>query len=937
MKLKLTISLLISFLPFLAAAEGSGDLLSSRLNQLSLIDSRAATFDVIDSSNGLPVKGALVRAEDSEFEATTDENGLALLQFPAHYRSVTVTAPGYQPLSVLVKNNTLITVNLIPVIETATQRPATRVTNRVAELMGNIYSIDRPGAPGNGAAIFIDGLHSLNSSSQPLYIVDGQPWQGNAVANNLFTGYGTSPLSMLDPKNIKSIKVLRDGSALYGPKGGNGVVIITTKRAKDTADGLHADVSVGVRTAPERIDLPPMSSLNHTGGTVTDWVGMVTQNAFVSDVGLNYTGGPQWGRLRASLNYNHEDGALRLTGTDRLSARLNSDFKILENLTAKLDLTVAHHAGELFTDGLNAHSSPYFIAHLKAPWQSPWTGGSLSDTDPYGVGNPLAIMQLGYGHLRRNQFTLNVEPEWKIDNRWTVTARIGYILKRDNLNKFVPDLGTTDDEILSPDGTSSTIMKQRVTDATNHRTTFTTDIHATFTPWARGDHKLTATAGGRWQNDTWTIDNRQGFNTGSDELKDINDTDPAFLRLKQHYLRWRSLGGYATARYSWLRRYFLNVTGVIEGSSRFGSRAPGAIHVGGVSWGVFPSVSASWLLSEEDFFQPVDIINKLKVNLSYTVTGNDNLPLTAASTFFTSQGILKNDNIFQLARNSNEKLKWETSATLRGGVDVGLFSDRITASVDIFMANVFNLMLYRAESNKPVGNIVRWYNGGSMRNIGFTFSASSRLINTARLSLDIGVMVGGYRNLITSLDNGSFVTDISGAQVLTAVGYPVGTFYGFKGDDTTQLYSIGNPNPDAYGNITAALKYGRWSFNTLFTWTAGNDIYNGLRAAVEHQYGDHYLNGAPQQSTPFRFNDSMIEDGSYFKLKRLSVDYRLPLKWSFLKELTLMFTATNLFTISGYSGADPETFGGATPMELGIDDGLLPISRSFHLGVSIPL
>ncbi len=929
--------LLLTLFPPFAFSQAVGDMQSSHLDRLSLIDSRAVTLVVIDSSTGQPVNGALIKAGDSEFEARTDENGIALLQLPPIYRSVTITATHYAAQTVSLKNSTLITVNLTPDIETPTYRPGSQITNRVAELLGKVYSIDRPGDLGSGAALFIDGIHSLNSSSQPLYIVDGQPWQGYSGANNLYTGYSYNPLSLLDPKNIKSIKILKDGSALYGPKGGNGVVVITTKRADDTPDGLRVNASVGVRTVPARHDIPSPHSLIQSSKKFTDWVGMVTQNAFVSDIGVNYSGGPTWGRYRASLTYNHEDGALRKTMNNSVATRVNTDFKLLSGVTARLDLTYGHYSGEAYDNGLNAYSSPYYIAHIKAPWLSPWTGGNLNDTDGYGIGNPIAILQLGYGHIRRNQFSIMLEPKWEINPHWTLEGQAGYIFDRDLYNQFVPDLGTSNDPLTSPDGTVTSTMTQKVTRAGNKRTTFNADAHFTFTPWLRGDHRLNVTAGGRWRNDTWNIDNLQGYNTGSDNKTSIDDTDPVFLRIKEHYLRWRSLGGYATAHYSWLQRYFLDVTGVIEGSSRFGSKAPGAIHVGGISWGLFPSAAASWLVSDEEFFPPVDVVNKLKINLSYTVTGNDNLPLTAASTFFTSRGVLSDDEIFRLARSGNKHLKWETTGTLRGGVDVGLFSDRITATVDVFMANIYNLMLYKTTKSSAPSQTDKWINGGSMRNVGFSFTASSRLINTPGLKLDLSFMIGGYRNRVTSLDDGSFVTDLSGAQVLTAVGYPVGTFYGVRKPGDSSLYAIGNPNPDAYGNINVAMKWGRFSVNALFTWTAGNDIYNGLRAAVNRQYSDYYYPDSPQRPSTLVFNESMIENGSYMKLKRLSVDYKIPLKWSFIKELTVNFTTTNLFTLTGYRGADPEVFGGSTPMSLGIDNGLLPVCRSFHLGLNIPL
>lgn len=921
-----------------AFSQISDDRLSSHVDLQSLTDSRAVTLVVIDSATGLPVSGATVIIGDTGMKMFTDAEGIALLQLSQGNRNVTVSAQGYQTLTTPIKASNILTANLIPVIETSNYISGYNVTNRVAELMGELYSVTRPGYPGSGSALFIDGIHSINGSSQPLYIVDGQPWQGYSTSNNLYADYSRDPISLLDAENIQSMYVLKDGSAIYGPKGGNGVVVIKTKRATDVPIGLNIKVSTGVRTAPFRHDIPSSyGNLIQPGSNTTDWVGLITHNAFVADAGVNYSGRISRLQYRASMTYNHEDGAIRNTSSNSIKSRINTDFALFSNVTARVDLTFGHRSGNQLPDGLDAHSSPYFMAHMKAPWSTPWnSGGNLSDTDRYGVGNPIAILQLGYGHVKHNQFSALIEPKWKIDSRWTVTGQAGYIFDSDQLNQFIPDLGTPDVVLNSPDGLLSTTMAQTVNQTANRRTTFNADVHAVYTPWHDGDHHLDVKAGGRWRNDTWNIDDHQGFNTGSDIKTSLSDVDPRFTKDKEHYLRWRSLGGYATGNYNWLQRYFLDITGVIEGSSRFGSKAPGAIHVGGVSWGVFPSVAASWLVSEENFFSSINTINRLKLNLSYTVTGNDDLPLTTASTFFTSHGILSGDDIFRLARSTNQQLKWETTATLRGCIDIGIFSDRITSTADIFMANVYNLMLYKTSMSSS-SSAGRWVNGGSMRNVGFTFTVASRLINTPGPKLDLSIMAGGYRNRVTSLTDGSFVTDLSGAQVLTAVGYPVGTFYGVKRPDESKLYAIGNPNPDAYGNVKAMLKWGRFSVCALFTWTAGNDIYNGLRAAVDRQYSDWYLPDSPQSTTSPVFNESMIESGSFLKLKRVNIDYKIPLKTRFFREMIVNFTTANLFTLTGYRGADPEIFGGSTPLSLGIDNGLLPACRSFQVGVNITL
>lgn len=993
-------------------------------------------FTVLNGTNDRPLSGARVSVCGSQVTSLTDDNGAATLKLPASYVNVRVEASGFKTVEVGVRSRKEVNVTLNPTYSEALSIGDVDAGQNVSELAGDLYAVSRSGMPGAGYAVYVDGIHSVNTSSQPIYVVDGQVWQHDESAVNVMEGFSTNPLALIDSKDIESVKVMRDGSAIYGAKGGNGVVIITTRRARTEATEIEAFANLGIRSKIKKIPMmdgadyrlyatdvmagmysnssmvekfnflndDPTSSSYLSTHANTDWLDRISRNAVLMNYGINVRGGDDRALYGFSFGYTKNEAPIKETTFDRLNIRFNSDIKLWAGLKLRFDVAFAQATTDMFADGLDEIASPYYMSLIKSPLYSTNIYSAsgietdkLTDVDELGIGNPLSIIDLGQSQSRNYRFNLMASPSYVINDRWTVRGTVGYIFDKDKENTFLPDYGVADVYLTNNTGEIYGTVKQDVRNLMNRRTTFNADVHVDYTPLNDYDNMLSFTGGWRWQNDTWVMSYGQGYNTGSDHVNDLRATDNNLFTSDGHSLEWRNMAWYLSGDYSWRNRYFLSASAVMETSSRFGKDVPDALHIGGVSWGVFPSVNAAWLISSEDFMAGAPAVDMLKLRLSYTVAGNDNLPVNATSTYFRSVGFIGNIYGYTLANIGNDRLKWETTGTVRAGVDASLFNNRLSLSMEGYISNTYNLLMYK-QLRDVAGMDSYWTNGGELRNRGLNFSATVRALNYPDWKLDIGASVGMYRNEVTKLDDGDFVTDIAGGQVLTSVGNPVGVFYGYRTDgvystsaeassanlavknsdgslsyyqagdvrfvenkadgliDDNDRYIIGDPNPDFFGSFNVKLNWKRLTLSTLFTYSVGNDVYNAQRATLES--GSDIYNQttamrnrwrAEGQETSIpratygdpmgnsRFSDRWIEDGSYLKWKSLSLSYVLPINSAVVQGVTFSFAMSNILTWTKYLGADPEFYSGDSPLYLGIDNGLLPSSREFNFGVKINL
>ena len=532
-----------------------------------------------------------------------------------------------------------------------------------------------------------------------------------------------------------------------------------------------------------------------------------------------------------------------------------------------------------------------------------------------------------------------------------------------------------------------------------------------------------AVGGFRIASYTFTNSFIRGYNNSNDKMPNMSTS----LNPRSYggaVDRWTNLAYYLNAEYNYKNRYFLQASTTMETSSRFGHNAKEGIKLGGVKWGLFPSVQAGWLISSESWFK-VKPINYLKLLVGYEETGNDNIDYYTSRTYYSNVEFFGEATALQLANIANSEIQWETNRRINVGLEGALFNNRLMFGVDFYRSKISNLLTKKAISD-ITGLPFIWSNDGAMTNIGVDASVSAVLVNTKDWRWQVSASLGHYKNEITELptsntimqyaldDNGretgtpkviqGYTSSIYGTDnIVTMVGEAAGVFWGYQTDGifTTQaeadeanlryptgltnepsrpfkagdvrfvdqngdgwiseadMVKIGDPNPDIYGNFSTSISWRDLTLDAVFKYSLGNDIFNYQRSQLEAANGswnqttavvnrwryDGQVTDMPRTVSSSssewvnneRFSDRWIEDGSYLKLKKLRLTYRIPVNVSWLQGLSVWGEANNVFTVSKYLGLDPEVSCGNSVLMQGIDAGYLPQSRNFNLGVTINL
>lgn len=609
--------------------------------------------------------------------------------------------------------------------------------------------------------------------------------------------------------------------------------------------------------------------------------------------------------------------------------------------------------------------------------------------------NPVAINKYGdaknKNRLEYSMFSLSFAPRYDFSSNFYATTLFNYSLSTNNQRAFVPMTGTPSFIIdgigVSNNSSSSFNAKQE---------SLFSDTKLDWTLRHRA-HYLNLIGGFRYTSDMYASTMQNGHNTGNDKTPNVS-AGLNYSDLGGADDVWRSLAYYANADYNYKYKYFLQAGLSMESTSRFGRDIDSAIKMGGVHWALFPSVQAAWLVSSEKFFglKPLGI-NSLKISAGYDESGNDDIELSASRTSLNATRFLNGSIGLVLNQIGNTGIQWETTRRFRAGVDMSMFDNNFRLSLNAFKSYTDNLLTLKSLP-EITGEGYYWSNDGSMENMGFDVAFNAKLINQKSWRWELGANIATYKNEITALPDGDYTTKIYGANVLTSVGRPAGVFYGYKtagvyatedeareagltivsntgqvtpfgaGDmkfvdskedkviNEEDMEVIGDPNPDFFGNFYSNLSYKRFTLNLNFNYSYGNDIYNYQRSQLEsgaqffnqttalnrRWYAEGQVTDIPKATfgDPMgnaRFSDRWIEDGSYLRLRSVTLSYALPINSVYLQGVTVWATANNLFTLTNYLGGDPEVWAGNSVLYQGIDRGLTAQGRSLLLGVKINL
>ena len=821
-----------------------------------------------------------------KYSVLTEEDGTYTIDVPTFVHALYLYVPGYVPQQVAIKKGKKVNASMLSDVFNGYYTDGTDITAKATvhldqtssitvetdienKLAGSVHSVSRNGLPGQGAYLTIRGINSISANAQPLIVVDGNIIDPEYERTSLHEGFYNNILSGLDPENVESIEVLKNGTALYGAKGGNGVIIIKTKRGHSLTTKINVRLYGGTELTPKKLDVLNGNNyrtyLDDLASTVrdvnvmssstgvnnvnwaflndnpssyyykvfhnnTDWQKDTYRNTFVQNYKINVEGGDEIGMYSLSLGYAKGQGTMDGTDMNRLNMRFNTDIKIAEKLYTGLDIAYNQTAYNILDNGWSENydmqniGSTNVLGLIQSPMISPYAyyhddgTGDLQLSKEYAgkyasgdntswvqnpfkyptymginesLRNPYWVVANGKGknknYAELTQININVSPKYQITKQFSISDRFNYQLNRNNEKYFLPIAGTTQ-YLLTDLGYITSVLKSQFT----KETTLNNDLRI---QWKNtyGAHNIDVFGGWRYNNYSYSYSFIRGYNNENDKLPNISKS-MAYVNYGGTKDNWIDMAYYLNADYNYQNKYFAEVTVSSQASSRFGKETKDGLHIGGVSWGIFPSVQLGWLISNEKWFKPGKGINYLKLTAGFDQSGNDGIDYYAARTYWESQRMTENTVGLVLKNIENTSIQWETTTRLNVALEGSFIQNRLNAGVELFMNTTDNL-LTTGEIDYISGLGTYWTNDGQMKNKGFEVHASAALINQKDWKWELGFSMGHYNNEITKLPtyqnpvivggeavNGKTNSIYGTDNILTAEGYAAGSFFGWETD-----------------------------------------------------------------------------------------------------------------------------------------------------------
>lgn len=829
------------------------------------VKTRPVSGRVFAVTSGTPLGGALVSVSGYDgYSTLTEEDGTYKLDVPEFATALTVTAPDYNSVRVGINqsgklrdvtlyssvmrsaysadDNILNTV----VADKFDYSPSLNITSEIGDQLGaNVRTISRGGTPGIGNFMMMNGINSLHSNAQPLIVIDGVIVDQQYDRTMVHDGFYNDILTSFNVNEIKSVKVMANGTAIYGAKGANGVILIETKRNTSLATKIDATVSAGITLLPK--SLPMMSGsqfktyasdlLKTTGTNLsefqfltsdpnnyyynkynnnTDWNDVIYREAFSQNYGISVQGGDEVASYFLALGYNGAQSVLEDNDVNRLNIRFNTDINMFKHLFIRFDASYSNVTRNLKDQGApegyneGTVTSVNYLGLVKSPMLSPYaySNGKISDVAfdnndedyldqalasignvNYRLANPASINEYGTAqnknYFENSYLNIAITPRWQFNKHLSLSSLFSYTLTNTNDKYYVPINGVPDYYVSSIGLT----VENEIRSLYSSQNSITSD---TKIEWGNqyGAHSIDLLGGFRYMNDRYKVDTQLGYNTGSDKTPFINDTQNKTTTGSTN--EWTSMSWYGQARYDYRKRYFVEGNLAIESSSRFGKEAKDGFKLAGVRWGVFPGIQAGWVLSNESWFD-VPGIDYAKFTMGYDVSGNDGIDFDATRTYFKSILFQNQANGLVLGKLGNTEVQWETTRRFSFGTELNFLKNRLNLKVNVFKSWTDNLLTYH-ELNFITGLENNWVNGGSLENKGYNITVNGHIIATRNWNWELGASVGHYKNKLTALPDGQDYVDaeVYGATIRSQIGQPVNLFYGYKTEATasgTHVYA----------------------------------------------------------------------------------------------------------------------------------------------------
>lgn len=868
------------------------------------------------------------------------------------------------------------------------------VTSPESLFQGKVAGVNvtgNTGEPGGNQTVVIRGPGSLRSGNGPLMVVDGVPLDNSTVSTSTpNVGFGASaslnPLNFINPADIESIDVLKDASAtaIYGSRAANGVIIITTKKGSAKKGGLSYSNYFGTSTVANKLDLltaaeyiafqekQGRSQYIYDRNTATDWQDQIFRRAFTQNHNIALNGGNDKLNYYMSLSAMDQEGIIKTNELKRYTARFKVEQLLLkERLKVSTNFTYGHvnniasprsdrpgaNTGSLLPDAFGANPT-YPVRNAD---------GSLF-VFPQGR-NPLADLELFDSFSRTDRALGNIEGKLKLFKG--LEYRINYAIDRSVGNGETQVKRSSLPNMEFPEGRAVFVKNESSSHLIEHYLNYALTLNK---------HKVEALAGYSYQyffqratsssiNNFSTSSIDAIYNPGIGTSLTINQNMPtgtANINELQSY--------FGRVNYSFNDKYLLTVTIRKDGSSKFGKNN---------RYGIFPSVSAAWKLTEEDFISKLNLFNELKLRAGWGQTGNQEipnkitLPLLSSGIGLTqgyplSDGLANTGYIYN--RTANPSLKWETTTQTNVGLDFGLFQGALTGSVDYFNKNTSDMLLQLTVTDPISPTTTQWSNVPmNVINKGFELSLNYVSSKEHKLNFSVGGNATFLKNTVknapfsflsTGALSGPGTNNVNVSVIMN--GQPLSSFYlqehiGFDAKGNNVFKDIngdgvsnandrviaGSPIPTFVYGLNGTVSYSRFDLSLNFNGVSGNKVYNNTANAYfnfpQLSSGQNIVNNGindqESRSNSATPSTRYLEDGRFLRLNNATLRYNVNLnKIDWLKNLSVYVTGQNLFTITKYSGLDPEV---NVPAEAngiiayGIDTTNYPRARTFLLGLNV--
>ncbi|TBW27107.1 TonB-dependent receptor [Gramella sp. KN1008] len=864
-------------------------------------------------------------------------------------------------------------------------------------LQGRVAGVNissNSGSPGSASTISIRGI-ATNGDSRPLILVDGARIED---------------LSVINPNDIESISVLKDATAgIYGVQASNGVILITTKGGKKNTElRVDVDAYTGVQETSRKLPVlnateyaviineafaaggenPPFPNFRNLGEG-TDYQDEVFQQALLSDINLNLYGGGEKIAYAFGGGYLQQDGIVGgdKSNFERFTGKANLTYDILKGL--KLNTSAIYTHSNRKTLAENALGSVLFNAVNMAPTIPVFDeNGDYSLANGLGneVINPLAQMANTYNNSQVDKITGTAGLSYEFLDHFKAETRYQFNYSEVRGFGFSPIVDYGSGKVFNIDRSS-------VTESTNFYRDYLFDAFLSYNNTFSDDHNVTALIGTSVSRETGDFYGFTGYDIPGNtvenaSIENASDVIDNYRNVSNRIYDKRLLSYFARLQYNYKEKYLLS--GVIrrDGSSNFGPEN---------KFGYFPSVSAGWVISEEDFYGNGGAVNFLKLRSSYGILGNDRIGAYRYTSLLSGEGVYVFDDelVFGKAIGplSNPQIRWEEQTAFDIGIDARLFSNKLDVTVDYFKRRTNDLLLVSQVSGilgvTAPGSEPPTINGGSVENEGWEFSANYKQLVSDDFDFNISYNFTALENNVLEVNNesgfipggffGVSTTDVARMEA----GHPIGYFYGLETDGVFQNASevaagnqpdanpgdlrfvdqngdgeinsldrvdIGDPIPDFTMGLNLGVNYKNFDFSAYAFASLGNDIVrsydrNGLRTNRTVDYlnrwtGEGSTNYYPRVSNGsndnFVFSDFFVEDGSYLRLQNVQLGYTLNENISEqlgIRTLRFYVSVNNAFTLTEYQGFDPSASSGA-PIGSGIDQGFYPVPRVYQAGLN---